>query len=99
MAVTQKISVAIGLSELRLAKTAAEEEGLSLSAYVTGALRLRLEERERLAAGRAILANFAPEELATPEEEREILALWNRASGPKAARRPAKRRGRSRSGA
>jgi predicted HicB family RNase H-like nuclease len=47
MAVTQKISVAMGVPELRLAKAAAEEEGVSLSAYVTQAVRKRLEERER----------------------------------------------------
>jgi hypothetical protein len=33
MAATQKISVAMGRDELRLAKTAANEEGVSLSAY------------------------------------------------------------------
>jgi hypothetical protein len=49
-----------------------------------------LEERERLEAGRAILATFLPEELATPEEERQILALWNRTTIPK--RTSAKRR-------
>jgi hypothetical protein len=77
MAVTQKISVAMGRDELRLAKTAAEQEGLSLSAYVTRAVRDRLEERRRLAAAREILATFSPEELASPEEQRKLLGLWN----------------------
>src|SRR5580704_7666411 len=90
MAVTQKISVAMGLPELRLAKTAAEEEGVSLSAYVTQAVRKRLEERARLEAAREVLATFAPNELATPEERRELLALWNRKPASKG--RPARRR-------
>jgi hypothetical protein len=101
MAATQKISVAMGLPELRLAKTAAKAEGMSLSAFVTQAVRRQLEERERLEAGRAIVATFAPEELATPEEQRELLALWNRTASPKKrpARRRASKRGASKRGA
>ena len=72
MAVTQKISVAMGRDELRLAKTAAREEGVSLSAYVTHAVRERLEERRRMEAAHEVLATFAPEEHATPEEQREV---------------------------
>ena len=94
MAVTQKISVAMGLPELRLAKTAAREQGVSLSAYVTEAVRRQLEERDRLEAARAILAEFAPAELATPGEQRALLALWNRAPAKKrAGRRRAPKRG------
>ena len=78
MAATQKISVAMGRDELRLAKTAAEEEGVSLSAYVTRAVRERLEERQRLEAAREVLATFAPDELPTPEEQRRLLELWTR---------------------
>ena len=92
MAVTQKISVAMGLPELRLAKTAAEEEGLSLSAYVTQAVRRQLEERARREAARAILGTFSPDELATPEEQQKLLALWNRTPTPR--RRPTKPRAR-----
>jgi hypothetical protein len=79
MAATQKISVAMGRDELRLAKTAAHEEGVSLSAYVTRAVRERLQERRRLEAAREFLATFAPEELPTPEEQRELVELWTRA--------------------
>jgi hypothetical protein len=85
MAATQKISVAMGRDELRLAKTAAHEEGVSLSAYVTRAVRERLQERRRLEAAREFLATFAPEELPTPEEQRELVELWTRAA-PRAAR-------------
>jgi hypothetical protein len=79
MATTQKISVAMGRDELRLAKSAADAEGVSLSAYITRAVRQRLEERQRLEAAREVLATFAPAEFATPEEQRELLALWSRA--------------------
>jgi hypothetical protein len=78
MAVTQKISVAMGRDELRLAKTAADEEGVSLSAFVTRAVRERLEERRRLEAAREVLASFSPDELPSLEEERQLLALWTR---------------------
>ena len=94
MAVTQKISVAMGRAELRLAKTAAEEEGISLSAYVTRAVRQRLDERERLEAARAIIATYAPEELATPQEQKQLLALWNRTSTKTTAPRRHRRKAR-----
>jgi hypothetical protein len=78
MAATQKISVAMGRTELRLAKTAAEDEGVSLSAFVTRAVRERLEERERLEARRAILAGFLPDEIPTADEQQALVAFWNR---------------------
>jgi hypothetical protein len=82
MAATQKISVAMGRAELRLAKTAAEEEGVSLSAYVTLAVRERLEERRRVEAAREFLATFAPDELPTPDEQRQLVELWARQRSP-----------------
>jgi len=90
MAVTEKVSVALGRDELQLARTAAEQDGVSLSAFVTGAVRARLEERRRKAAARQLLAMFAPEDVPTAEEQRELLALWapsRAASGPTRARR------------
>jgi hypothetical protein len=78
VAATQKISVAMGRDELRLAKTAAHEEGVSLSAYVTRAVRERLQERRRLEAAREFLATFAAEELPTAEEQRALVELWTR---------------------
>jgi hypothetical protein len=95
MAATQKISVAMGRAELRLAKTAAEEEGVSLSAYVTLAVRERLEERRRMEAAREFLATFAADELPTRDEQRQLLELWTQPRSPKSRRgrsRPAKRR-------
>ncbi len=93
MAATQKISVAMGVDELRLAKTAADEEGVSLSAYVTRAVRDQLEERRRREAAEEVLATFAPEERATPEERRTLVALWTRARStlPRKARRKVSR--------
>jgi hypothetical protein len=79
VAVTQKISVAIGRDELRVAKIAARDEGVSLSAYITRAVQRQLQERQRLEAAREFLATFAPEELPTPEEQRELVELWTRA--------------------
>lgn len=87
MAVTQKISVAMGREELRLAKTAAEEEGVSLSAYVTRAVRERLEERRRLEAARELLATFAPDELPSLAEERTLLEQWARPRRSKTTKR------------
>jgi hypothetical protein len=81
MAATQKISVAMGRNELRLAKTAADDEGVSFSAYVTRAVRDRLKERERQQARREILATFLPHEIPTADEQRALGAFWNR-EGP-----------------
>lgn len=76
MAITEKISVALGRDELRLARTAAEQDGVSLSAFVTGAVRARIEERRRKEAARQLLATFDPEDFPTPDEKRELHALW-----------------------
>lgn len=77
MPATEKISVAMGREELRLAKTAAREAGVSLSAFVTEAVRDRLTEKRRREAARAVLAMFDPEDFPTPERERELLELWS----------------------
>ncbi len=79
MAVTQKISVAMGRDELTLARAAANEEGVSLSAYVTQAVRERLDERRRMEAAREVLATFAPEDFPTAAEQRALVNLWTRA--------------------
>jgi hypothetical protein len=97
MAVTQKISVAMGRNELRLAKTAAEAEGVSLSAFVTRAVRDRLEERERIEAQREILASFLPEEIPTADEQRALVAFWTRQGpNPTTSRTPRRKRARRR---
>lgn len=93
MATTEKISVALGRDELRLAKTAAEQDGVSLSAFVTGAVRARIEERRRMEAARQVLEMFAPEDFPTVEEQRELLTLW---ASPRMASTPQRPRHRRR---
>jgi uncharacterized protein (DUF1778 family) len=92
MATTEKISVALGRDELRLARTAAEQDGVSLSAFVTGAVRARIEERRRKLAARQLLATFDPEDFPTAEEERELLALWSAPRTVSTPARPGRRR-------
>jgi hypothetical protein len=67
---------------------------VSLSAYVTRAVRDRLEERERLAARREMLATFLPNEIPTADEQRALVAFWNR-EGPAPSPSP-QRRGKRR---
>ncbi len=76
MTATAKISVAMGREELRLAKIAAREAGVSLSAFVTEAVRDRLTEKRRREAAREVLAMFDREDFPTTERERELLELW-----------------------
>ncbi|TMQ03979.1 MAG: hypothetical protein E6J90_52530 [Deltaproteobacteria bacterium] len=92
MAVTEKISVALGRDELRLARTAAEQDGVSLSAFVTGAVRARIEERRRLEAARQVLATFEPEDFPTAEEQRDLLALWASPRAVPARQKPRRQR-------
>jgi hypothetical protein len=89
MATTEKISVALGRDELRAARDAAEQEGRSLSAFVTDAVRAWIEERRRLQAARRVLATFDAEDFPTAEEQRELLALWTQ---PRTAPRRRRRR-------
>jgi hypothetical protein len=93
MATTEKISVALGREELRLARRAAQQEGLSLSAFVTSAIRARVAEKRRADAAREALASFAPDELPTEEQEHELLAAWS-APRPKVSRRRTRARKR-----
>lgn len=77
MATTEKISVALGREELQIARRAAEEEGLSLSAFVTTAIRARVAEKRRADAARQVLASFEDDELPTPAQEDALLATWS----------------------
>lgn len=86
MATTEKISVALGREELRLARRAAEQEGLSLSAFVTSAVRARVAEKRRADAAREVLASFEADELPTEAQQQELLALWS-APRPRIRRR------------
>ncbi len=92
MVATEKVSVAMGRDELRLAKAAAEQEGMSLSAFVTGAVRARIEERRRLEAAWRVLATFEPEDFPTADEQRALLALWTPSPAASTPRKPRRRR-------
>lgn len=91
MAVTQKISVTIGRRELGHAKRLASKLGVSLSGFITDAVRERVDEQERREAALEILESFGPEDRASPAEALELLDRW--APGdlalekPRAARR------------
>lgn len=89
MAGTEKISVAMGREELRLARRAAQAAGMSLSAFVTSAVRSRVAEQRRFDAARQVLATFDPEDFPTPEQEAELLEIW-----AKPRTTPVRRRGK-----
>lgn len=93
MAVTAKVSIAMGQQELRLAKTAAEKEGISLSAFVTDAVRARIADLDRREAALEVLATFDPKAFPSPEKQRQLLALW---STPPPPPKPLKKRKKAR---
>jgi len=98
MAATEKISVTIGRTELSHAKRLADHLGLSLSGFITDAVRERIQEQARREAALEVLATFAPEDLASPAEARALLERWAsgrvKSSGQKRTRTPPLRRQR-----
>jgi hypothetical protein len=92
MTATEKVSVTIGREELRDAKRIAARLGLSLSTFVTAAVRRQVEEQARRDAALEVLASFAPEDRATEQEMSDLLALWASDHGRKPARPRRKRR-------
>lgn len=86
----QKISFAFGRDELRLARSAARQDGVSLSAFVTGAVRAHIAHRRNRSrkAARQVLATFEPEDFATADEQRALLALWASPRMASTRRRP-----------
>lgn len=102
MAATAKISITVGKEELRRARRLADKLGVSLSGFITQAVRDQLEVEARRAAAQEVLAGWSPEERATPAEMAELLARWREpppaASVPRArtARRPARPRASTR---
>jgi hypothetical protein len=81
MAKMVKISVSVDKDKLRLAKTQAKEEGVSLSALITRGLGHELEARARL---QAALELYGSEGWPSEDERRAVLESWTR-------RRPAKK--------
>jgi hypothetical protein len=76
MPATEKISVTIGRQELRRAKQLASRLGLSLSTFISDAVRQRIRARERQEAGRKVISTFAPEERPSADEMRALLSRW-----------------------
>lgn len=90
MAATEKISVTIGRTELGHAKRLADHLGLSLSGFITQALKERIQEQARRDAVQEVLATFAPEDRASAAEASALLERWG-AGGIKARGRKAQR--------
>jgi hypothetical protein len=80
MLATEKISVTIGREELTHAKRLASRLGVSLSGFITDALRRRIEEQARREAALEVLATFGPEDRPSPEETSSLLARWSEGS-------------------
>jgi hypothetical protein len=76
MATTEKISVTIGRTELGYAKRLASRLGVSLSGFITDAVRQRVLDQQRREAALEVLASFSPHDRATPAEARELLERW-----------------------
>jgi hypothetical protein len=98
MAATEKISVTIGRAELGQAKRLADHLGLSLSSFITDAVRERIQEQARRDAALEVLATFAAEDRASPAEVRALLERWAsvdaKRSAPKRKRKAPLGRGR-----
>jgi hypothetical protein len=77
MPATEKISVTIGREELGHAKRLASRLGVSLSGFITDAVRERIQEQARREAALEVLAGFALEDRATPAEARALLERWS----------------------
>lgn len=88
MAATDKISVTIGRAELVQAKRLADHLGLSLSGFITDAVKERIQEQARRVAASEVLATFAPEDRASPDEARALLESWAVVASPTRNRRP-----------
>jgi hypothetical protein len=77
MSATEKISVTIGKSELSQAKRLADRLGLSLSGFLTDALKERIREQARREAAQEVLRTFEAEDRASPEEASRLLKQWS----------------------
>jgi hypothetical protein len=76
MSATEKISITVGRAELGHAKRLASRLGVSLSAFITDAVRERVRDQARREAALEVLASFAPYDRATPTETQSLLEQW-----------------------
>jgi len=99
MAATEKISVTIGRAELSHAKRLADHLGLSLSGFITDALKERIQEQARREAAQEVLRTFAVDDRASPEEASALLEHWAKdgvkARKPRRTRQSPKRQRKS----
>ncbi len=95
MSATEKVSVTIGRGELGQAKRLASKLGVSLSGFITDAVRERVREQERLEAALEVLASFPSRDRASPADARELLERWHSEPGSPAARPKAPRKKRA----
>ncbi len=87
MSATEKISITIARGELRHARTLASRLGVSLSTFISHAVRDRVAEQARREAAAAVLAGFSAEDRATEEEMAALLGRWGVQPGAPAAAR------------
>lgn len=94
MAATEKISVTLGREELKHAKVLATRTGVSLSSFISEAVRARIEAQARKEAALALVRSFAPEDLPTEGEAKALLARWKAPPSKSRKTRPRARRAR-----
>jgi hypothetical protein len=87
MLATEKISVTIGRDELAHAKRLASHLGVSLSGFITEAVRLRIEEQARREAALEVIGGFGPEDRPSAAETQALLERWSVGTPPAAGRR------------
>jgi hypothetical protein len=75
---TTKISIAIDKQQLRLARSAANTERLSLSAYIARALGNQLEDQRRIDAARELHASWGASAIPTAADRDAFLARMSR---------------------
>jgi hypothetical protein len=90
MPATERISFTIGRKELDHAKQLAARLGVSLSGFISDAVRERVRDQRRREAALEVLASFIPEDRASRAEATTLLERW--AAPTSATPKPAKRR-------
>ena len=75
---TTKISIAIDKQQLRLARSAAKTEGLSLSAYIGRALGSQLADQARIEAARELHTSWGAGTIPTAADRDAFLARMSR---------------------
>ena len=98
MPATEKISVTIGREELGHAKQLASRLGVSLSGFISDAVRERVREQQRREAALEVLASFSLEDRASPADAETLLERWATPSSPTPKRAKRRTAAKSRKG-